>query len=71
MATIVNNPPANSDNGGGSGFLLGIILLIIVVILFIFYGLPYINGAARNGGAAQAPQINVPGKIDVNVNQPK
>lgn len=70
MATVVNNPPANSDNGGGSGFLIGIILLIIVVILFIFYGLPYINGAG-NGGAAQAPQVNVPGKIDVNVNQPK
>ena len=68
MATVVNNPPATTEGGGGSGFLVGIILLIIFVILFVFYGLPYINNSI---GGNQAPQVNVPGKIDVNVNQPK
>lgn len=67
MATIVNNPPAESNGNNGSGFLLGIIVLIVVVILFIFYGLPYLGNGG--GNAAQAPQINVPGKIDVNVNK--
>lgn len=66
MATVVNNPPANADSGGGSSFLIGIILLIVVAALIFFYGLPYL----QNSGS-QAPQVNVPGKIDVNVNQPK
>lgn len=68
MATIVNNPPANSDSGGGSNFLIGIILLIVFVVLFIFYGLPYLNNYM---GSGQAPQVNIPSKVDVNVNQPK
>lgn len=70
MATIVNNPPANSDSGGGGGFLLGVIVLIVFVVLFIFYGLPYLSSNMGNGGT-QAPQVNVPDKLDVNVNQPK
>lgn len=70
MATIVNNPPANTDTSGGNGFLVGIILLIAFVVLFIFYGLPLLNNSA-GGGQSAAPQVNVPGKIDVNVNQPK
>lgn len=68
MATVVNNPPATTSEGGGSGFLVGIILLIVFVILFVFYGLPYLNNSI---GGAQAPQVNVPGKVDVNVNQNK
>lgn len=74
MATIVNNPPAveNTSDRGGGGFLLGVILLIIFVILFVFYGLPYLGGAgARAGSTSAAPQINVPGKVDVNINQTK
>lgn len=66
MATVVNNPPANSDGNGG-GFLLGVIVLIIFVILFVFYGLPMLRGTG--GGATQAPQVNIPDKVDVNVNQ--
>lgn len=69
MATVVNNPPANTNgNNGGGGFLLGVIVLIIFVILFVFYGLPALRGAG-DGGTTQAPQVNVPGEIDVNVEQ--
>ncbi|HUQ85860.1 MAG TPA: hypothetical protein VM077_06070 [Candidatus Limnocylindrales bacterium] len=70
MATVVNNPPAAapSEGGGGSGFLLGIIVLIVFVILFVFYGLPMLNNTASNAGV-QAPQVNVPDKVDVNVKQ--
>lgn len=65
MATIVNNPPAYEDRGGnGMGFLLGVIVLLFVAALFFYYGLPLI------GQAMQGPQVNVPGKIDVNVNTP-
>ena len=65
MATIVNNPPAASDSGNGMGFLMGIIVLIIAVVLIVYYGVPYV-GSAMNG-----PQVNVPGKIDVNVQNSK
>ena len=58
------------------------IVLVLLVLFFIFYGLPYLRGGASNGGtqkpAPQAPaeggdggSINVPDKIDINVNQPK
>lgn len=64
MTTIVNNPP--SDNSGGP--LTTIIVLVVLVVLGYLgyrYGLP----ALRN--MSGTPQINVPSKIDVNVNQTK
>lgn len=71
MATVVNNPPATHTEGNsGSGFLLGVIVLIIFVILFVFYGLPMLGNAGGGAGAGtQAPQVNVPGEVDVNVKQ--
>ncbi len=53
----------SSDNG--MGFFMGIVLLVVVVIFFLFFGLPYLRNTT------QAPQINVPGEIDVNVQQEK
>ncbi len=64
MATIINNPPANDNSGGPMGMIIGIIVLIVLVYLGYVYGLP----AIRQMGT---PQINVPSKIDVNVNQTK
>lgn len=64
MATIVNNPPADTNSSGGMGFLLGIIALIIFAVLFFMYGLPMVSNL---GGT----QVNVPDKIDVNVQQAK
>ena len=64
MATIVNNPGTTADNDSGMGFLLGAILLIIFAVLFFIYGLPYLTQSFSG------PQINVPGKVDVNVNTP-
>lgn len=60
MATIVNTPGSGGD-GGGSGFLLGVIVLLVVVFIFIFYGLPMLRQSST-------PQVNVPDKVDVNVN---
>jgi hypothetical protein len=61
MATIVNNPPARSNT---SGALIAVILLLIIAVLFVDYGLPAIRSYST-------PQVNVPGKIDVNVNTPQ
>ena len=62
MATVVNNPAPASD--GNSSVILTVLLIVVLGVLFYVYGLPAINNA-------QAPQINVPNKIDVNVKQTK
>ncbi len=64
MATIVNTPTAEPSSNSGMGFLMGAILLIIFMFLLFYYGLPALRSVS------QSPQINVPGKIDVNVNNP-
>lgn len=67
MDTVIERDHHHEAAGNGMGFLLGVILLLFVAILFFVYGLPYISNFTQQ----QGPQINVPGKIDVNVNMPK
>lgn len=64
MATIVNNPAPSNDSSGMGGMIFGLVALVVVVYLFFVYGLPAIQQVG-------SPQINVPGKIDVNVTQTK
>lgn len=59
MATVVNTP-GNSNSGSGMGFVFGMILILLVAFLFFVYGLPMLRQST-------SPQVNVPGKIDVNV----
>jgi hypothetical protein len=51
------------NGGGGGGGVLAVVLLIIIVLvlLFIFRG--------QLGFGGKSTDINVPNKIDVNVNQ--
>jgi hypothetical protein len=70
MATVVNNPGTTTDGGSGTGFLFGVILLIVFSLIMIFYGIPYIARSVSNVGVSQAPQVQVPDKINVDVNQP-
>jgi hypothetical protein len=60
MATIVNNPAGSTSNGSGMGMILGIILVLAIAFVFFVYGLPMITQSTT-------PQVNVPGQIDVNV----
>ena len=66
MTTIVNNPPAAKESGSNMGWIVGLIVLLVVAYVFIMYGLP-----ALQHMQVGTPQINVPSKIDVNVNQTK
>lgn len=53
----------NTDSASGTGFVVGVIILAIVAFLLFYYGLPVLRNSTNT------PQINVPGKIDVNLNQ--
>ncbi|MEK7495701.1 MAG: hypothetical protein AAB569_00655 [Patescibacteria group bacterium] len=64
MTTVVNNPPSSNDSNGGMGMIVGLIALFVVAYIFFVYGFP----AIRQMGS---PQINIPSKIDVNVQQAK
>ena len=66
MTTIVNTPAPTSDSGGGMGMIVGLIVLAAVVFIFFVYGLPAIRQMQVG-----TPQINIPSKIDVNINQSK
>lgn len=64
MVTVVNNPTPSNDSNEGMGMIIGVIGLIVMVYLFFIYGLPAIRQMGN-------PQINIPSKIDVNVQQAK
>ncbi len=67
MTTIVNNPPPASDEKGGyMGLIIGIIVIMIAAYIFMTFGLPAIRQMQVG-----TPQINIPSKIDVNINQTK
>ncbi len=63
MTTVVNAPPAESS--GGSGFLFGVVIIVVLLFLFMMYGFPALRQQMGT------PQINIPDKVDVNINQPK
>lgn len=60
--TIVNPTPSNNSDNNGMGFLFGAIVLIVLAVLFFMYGLPALRQSS-------VPQISIPEKIDVNINQ--
>ena len=60
MATVVNNP--SGEQTSSLGLLLGVIVAIIALFAIFFYGIP----ALRSGAGTN---INVPDKVDLNVNQ--
>ena len=75
MATIINNPPSNqaapSDGGGVAGIIVGVVIAAILIFVFIIFGLPALRGAkkATEGGVTVPTTIQVPDKIDVNINK--
>jgi len=73
MATIINTPAAvpvreESSSGSMNSLIIGLLLLLILVAFFFYVGLPMMRNVSNN---TQAPQINVPDKINVEVNTPQ
>lgn len=69
MATIVNTPAATERDTSSWGGLMAVVLIIAFIVLMLYYGLPALRSAGTGYGTT--PQINVPGKVDVNVNHTK
>ena len=65
MATIINNPSGEQDTTGGAGLIIGIVVAIILFFIFIVYGIPALRGSTRSNST----NINVPDKINVDVNK--
>jgi hypothetical protein len=66
MTTIVNNPPPSDNSGGPIGIIITLIVLVVLAYLGFVYGLPALRQMQLG-----SPQINIPSKIDVNINQTK
>jgi len=66
MTTIVNTPPSSNNSGGPTGMIIGLVVLIVLGYFGFVYGLPALQNMQLG-----APQINIPEKIDVNINQQK
>ncbi len=64
MTTIVNNPPPSKESGGGMGLIVGLVVFVIAAYLLVVYGIPAVRQMQTG-----SPQINVPSKIDVNINK--
>lgn len=70
MVTVVNNP-APAANADGSNFLIGIIVLIGFVMIALYFGIPAIQRLGPIQLKVPAPQVVIPDKINVNVQQTK
>lgn len=64
MTTIVNTPASTTDSNDSTGMIIGFILLMVLLFVFFVYGLPMMRQSST-------PQVNVPDKVDVNINQPQ
>ena len=60
--TVERTTIVETDGGGGSGGVLAVVLLIIVVLVLLFLFRDQL------GFGGQETDINIPDKIDVNVN---
>ena len=65
MVEVIHEHGTDSSSNS-MGLIFGIILAIALVF-FLFY---YFGRGLMNGGMTQ-PQVNIPDKVDVNVQQPK
>jgi len=61
MTTIIN--PGNNDGGNGVGAILAAVIVLVIIFLFFVYGLP-----ALQSGKNEGTNINIPDKVDINVN---
>ena len=66
MTTVISSPVQKENSNGA---IVGIFAIIVLALIFVYFGIP----ALRSMGTPQinipAPVINMPDKVDVNVQQ--
>lgn len=81
MATIVNTPAQGhvheeSASAQGVNLLVGAIIFAVVTLLILYFGMPLLRNINMPAQPAQIntnnpPQINIPERVNVDVNAPK
>ncbi len=70
MTTIVNTPSTKTDSNG-IGTLISVILVLGFVGIAMYFLIPTIRNMQPAQITVPAPQVVIPDKVDVNVNQEK
>jgi hypothetical protein len=65
MATNYITTPASNN----TGIIIGFTALIVLGLLFLYFGVPAIRNMNTSQMNTPSPVINLPGEIDVTVNQ--
>lgn len=66
MTTVVSSPVQKEGSGGA---IVGIFAIIVLALLFIYFGIPALRSMGTPQINVPAPVINMPDKVDVNVQQ--
>ncbi len=75
MTTVINNPSGSPEDSSGGGnvvvLIMGVLIAVVLVFLFVVYGLPSMRGTMNTteGGVTVPTTVQVPDKIDVNINK--
>ena len=65
MATeVIHEHDSHAESSNGASFLIGVIILAVVVLFMLYYGVNFFRGMGNS-----SPTIQVPDKVNVNLNQ--
>lgn len=70
MTTIVNSPTPTTDSGG-MNFLIGAFVVLGFIGVLLFFGIPAMKRMGPFQINIPAPQVVMPDKINVNIQQTK
>jgi hypothetical protein len=71
MATeVIHDHGTHGDAGTSAGLVIGIILLAVIILFFFLYGGNILNQIGSGFGTG-GTNIQIPDRVDVNLNQPK
>jgi hypothetical protein len=66
MATeIIHEHDVSANNNNNFSLIFGIIAIVFIVLVALYF----FRGALNFGTAQTSPQVNVPDKVNVNVNK--
>lgn len=70
MTTVVNNPAPVSSTDGNSSMVMAVVLIGLIAFV-LYFSIPAIQHMGPVQLKMPTPQINIPDKVNVNVQQTK